>query len=84
MIHAKVRSTDPEEIKDYVNNLNKTMNFTGKDVIKVEDLDPNEIKEIHVKNFMNQVKLPIVTFLNSLPNNFFLYRVRKIHAKVNL
>ena len=84
MIHAKVRSTDPEEIKDYVNNLNKTMNFTGKDVIKVEDLDPNEIKKFHVKNFMNQVKLPIITFLNSLPNNVFLYRVRKIHAKVNL
>ena len=84
MIHAKVPSTDPEEIKDYVNNLNKTMNFTGKDVIKVEDLDPNEIKKFHVKNFMNQVKLPIITFLNSLPNNVFLYRVRKIHAKVNL
>ena len=50
MIHAKVPSTDPEEIKDYVDNLNKTINFTGKDVIKVEDLDPNEIKKYHVKS----------------------------------
>ena len=83
MIHAKLPSTDPEEMKDYVNNLNKTINFTGKDVIKVEDLDPNEIKKFHVKDFMNQVKLPIVIFLDSLPNLSF-YTVRKIHAKVNL
>ena len=57
MIHASVPSKDPEEIEEYVANLNKTMNFTGKDLITVADLEPNEIKKFHVKNFMNQVKI---------------------------
>ena len=57
MIHASVPSKDPEEIKEYVANLNKTMNFTGKDLTTVADLEPNEIKKFHVKNFMNQVKI---------------------------
>ena len=62
MIHANVPSKEPKEIEEYVAKLNETMAFTGNDIIKVEDLEPNEIKKFHVKNFMNQVKSLITTF----------------------
>ena len=30
------------------------MNFSDENIIRVEDLEPNEIKKFHKKNFMNQ------------------------------
>ena len=57
IIHEKLPSENPEEIKEYVERINKTMNFSGKNLITVEELEPNDIKKYHVKNFMNQGKV---------------------------
>ena len=56
IIHKKLPSENPDEIKKYVERINKKMNFAGKNLISVEELEPNEINKYHVKNFMNQGK----------------------------
>ena len=54
LVHEKIPSKDPKEIEAYVKRLNDTMNFSDENIIRVEDLEPNEIKKFHKKNFMNQ------------------------------
>ena len=69
MIHEALPSQDPEEIKAYVAKVNETMKFSGKNLLTVEELEPNSIKKYHVKNFMNQVKKAVWHF----PTQLFLY-----------
>ena len=54
LINKKVPSDKPEEIEEYVQSLNKSMNFTGKNIITAADLDPNPAQVAHTKGMMNQ------------------------------
>ena len=54
LVNESVPSEKPDEVAEYVRSLNEKMNFEGKDVIKVEDLDPNPAQVAHTKGVMNQ------------------------------
>ena len=54
LINESVPSDKPEEIKEYVESLNKSMNFSPKNKISVKDLDPNPQLVAHTKGMMNQ------------------------------
>ena len=56
LIHEAVPSTEPDEIEKYTETLNRDMGFSGKNIIKPCDLDPNPMKKEHIKGMMNQGK----------------------------
>ena len=54
LLNESPPSENPQEIEEYVKTLNKSMNFTGKNVITAADLDPNPAQVAHTKGIMNQ------------------------------
>ena len=52
LIHEKIPTTDPDEIKKYTDRLNKSMGFSGKNIIRPCDLDPCPMKKEHIKGMM--------------------------------
>ena len=72
LIHEKIPTTDPDEIKKYTDRLNKSMGFSGKNIIRPCDLDPCPMKKEHIKGMMNQgishqnlcKKLPLLTIVS--------------------
>ena len=54
LIHESVPTTDPASLEEYVEGINKSMGFTGHNIIKPCDLDPNPMKKEHIEGMMNQ------------------------------
>ena len=54
LVNESVPSDKPEEIQEYVPSLNRSMEFTGKNIIITDDLDPYPAQVAHTKGMMNQ------------------------------